>query len=623
MLGTAALGLVYGALAAVDALGLVLLYRTTRIVNLAQPAMGLVGGTLVGILVVEGGWSFWWAAPVGIAVGATLGLLTDRIVLRRLEDAPRAVILVATVGLAQIFGAIAVGLAFAVVGGALPTYPLDLGVSAIIDGAFLGGPHILALILLPAAWIGTWWFLQRSRFGLAALALGQEAERARALGVSSATVRAVVWSVAGVLASISGIMIIPVQGFQIGGAFGPVVLLGSLVPAVLAGFRSLHLAVITAIGVQIAYQIALQETSSSVSGLVLALIVIASVALMRRRLGREAAAVRASSWEAAATPRPLPAALARSNRVRLAAVILIVGALVAAAVPPLFLTPSGDVGYALGGAFALAAAGAALAWMFAGEISLGHWGFAAIGGAVAALTPGPWPIRCVVATIATALLGVFLALLSNRRSVLTFAVLSLAAAATAPAAVLRLVGRTVPADAGTVGSVTAVIGVLVALGGVWVRRTRVGARMVAARDDPQRAPWLGANPARERTLALTASTAIAGLAGSLFFAGSLGGLLTTSFEATRSFDLLSLTVIGGLGSSVGAFLGAAAIYAGRIFLPGTWQALLYGVGVIVVVIFMPAGLSRILNRVRDVGARLIAGAQAQPPPVPSHDEAAA
>ncbi|HVL32373.1 MAG TPA: branched-chain amino acid ABC transporter permease, partial [Actinomycetota bacterium] len=215
--GIVALGLVQGSLAAFDALGLVLLFRTTRVVNLAQPSLGLVGGVLTGLLVTAAGWSFWWAAPVGVVTGALLGMATDRIVMRRLAEAPRAVVLVATVGLAQIFGVIAVALPF-VFSGPLPTYPIDLGFTVDLFPVRLLGPHLLVLMMLPVAWGGTHLFLHRTRFGLAALALGQESDRARALGVPVAAVRAVVWSVAGVLASIGGILSIPVLGFNLGGA---------------------------------------------------------------------------------------------------------------------------------------------------------------------------------------------------------------------------------------------------------------------------------------------------------------------------------------------------------------------------------------------------------------------
>src|SRR5687768_14129165 len=125
-LGILASGLVYGSLAGLNSLGLVLLWRTTRLVNLAQPAMGMVGGVLTGLLVAAAGWSFWWAVPVGLLVGALLGLAADRVVLVRLQDAPRAVLLVATIGLAKVFGAIQTGLPFAL-GGHRPSYTVDIG----------------------------------------------------------------------------------------------------------------------------------------------------------------------------------------------------------------------------------------------------------------------------------------------------------------------------------------------------------------------------------------------------------------------------------------------------------------------------------------------------------------
>src|SRR5688500_18097445 len=104
--GFIALGLVQGALAGLNALGLTLLWRTTRVVNLAQPAIGLVGGVLTGMLVAASGWSFWWAAPVGVAVGGLLGFASERLVMSRLANAPRTVPMVATIGLAAFFRAL-------------------------------------------------------------------------------------------------------------------------------------------------------------------------------------------------------------------------------------------------------------------------------------------------------------------------------------------------------------------------------------------------------------------------------------------------------------------------------------------------------------------------------------
>jgi branched-chain amino acid transport system permease protein len=171
--------------------------------------------------------------------------------------------------------------------------------------------------------------------------------------------------------------------------------------------------------------------------------------------------------------------------------------------------------------------------------------------------------------------------------------------------VLKVIGRTADAPPRLVGATTAAIGLLAAVGVARLRRTRIGAQMVASRDDPQRAPWLGADLLTTRVVALALSTGLAGLAGGLYFASSPIGLTAGGVEGFRSLDLLSVTVIGGLGSPVGAFLGAAAVRAARVLLPGTWSALLSGAGVLIVVIFAPAGMSRVLVRARDIGVRLV------------------
>ena len=146
----------------------------------------------------------------------------------------------------------------------------------------------------------------------------------------------------------------------------------------------------------------------------------------------------------------------------------------------------------------------------------------------------------------------------------------------------------------------------------------MGARMVAARDDPARAPWLGANPLLGRVIALTISGGIAGLAGALYLAATPVGIAAGAFDASRSLDLLTMAVIGGLGSPAGAVVGAGALQLARYVLPGPWAALASGAGVLLVVIFRPAGLSRALVVGRDLAVRMVApsaapAAPARPP----------
>ena len=614
--GVVATGLVIGALGAFNSLGMVLLWRTTRLVNLAQPSMGLVGGVLVGLLVSSAGWSFWWAFPVGLVVGALLGLASDRIVLRRLHDAPRSVLLVVTIGLAAIFSAIQTGLPFVFEGRPLPTYTIDLGVNVFLRGGALQGAHVAALVALAVSLPATYLFLYRTRFGLSALALGQDQERARSLGVPSSAVRSVVWAVAGVLATISGIFVIPIMGFRLGGGLDATVLLLSLAPAVFAGFRSLLGATAAALVLGVVFQTVLWNVArAGLSQLVLAGAVLVAVGLQRRRLGREETATRASSWEAAATPRPLSWRVRSSPGVLMASIALSLGLIIAAAGVPFFLSPSNDVAYGNVAALSLATLGVVAAWMFAGEVALGHWGFAGLGAALAAILPGHWMYRVVVAGVLMGAVGAALALVSRRRSSLSFAVLGLAAATAGPVAVLAVSRRTIPADTQTAAAVAGAVVVITAIGLARLRSSVFGARIVAARDDPERSHWLGSDPMTSRIRALALSIGITGFAGGLYAATSPIGLIsgssgvTGSFDFIRSLDILAVAVVGGLGSPAGALLASLVIQTGRFVLPPAWLLLVSGIGITLVVIFQPAGLGRLISLARDPIARVLAGRQ--------------
>jgi len=131
--------------------------------------------------------------------------------------------------------------------------------------------------------------------------------------------------------------------------------------------------------------------------------------------------------------------------------------------------------------------------------------------------------------------------------------------------------------------------------------------MIAVRDDPQRAPWLGAEPLRTRMIALGISGGIAGLSGALYLA-STHYYLENAFAPTQSLKLLSWAVVGGLGSPAGALFGALAVMLAGGVLPQPWHDLAPGLGVLLVVIFRPAGLSRVLEWARDKIVAVIAPA---------------
>jgi len=604
--GFVALGLVQGALAGLNALGLTLLWRTTRVVNLAQPAMGLVGGVLTGMLVAGTGWSFWWAALLGVATGALLGFASERLVLARLASSPRTVPMVATIGLAGLFVALQSGIPF-FFGGRLPSYDVDIGIEVFVFPVLLKGPHLLALAALPVAVGALWWFTHRTRIGTAAVAAGQDLERAQTLGVQAGFVRAVAWTTAGALSGIAGVLSIPVLGFSLGdGVAGTVVLL-ALAPAVLAGLRSLPATAVASLAVGVGYQVALvRAPTAGAAEVLLAVVLVVALVLHRRPLAREARAARASSWAAEATPPPVPRALHRDRRWRRLAVVGAVAAAVAFAAPPAWLAPSAEVRYATSAAFVIAAVAVAAAWLFSGEIALGHWGIAALGATVAHATPGPLVIRMLLGVAVGAVAGVVLAMVAHRRGELAAAVAGLAVAVAAPYWLVRTGTPSLGLDRPQlVASAAGLAAAVAAFGVAWLRGRPLGVRLVAARDEARRAAALGVSAGRALAIGMSLSGALAALAGVVYLAAVPSGVPPSAFDAARSFDVVAFAVVGGLGSPIGAALGAAALLAARVLLPAPWAAIATGAGVVWVVLFAPAGVSTALSRLRDLAARCI------------------
>src|SRR5437870_10821160 len=105
MLGTI-IGLTYGLLA----VGLVLVYRTNRIVNFAHGEMGAFAAAFFGIAVTKWHVPYWVGLPMGLAMGGLVGAIAETGVIRRLRKAPRLMSIVATLGVGQLL----VGLAFAI-----------------------------------------------------------------------------------------------------------------------------------------------------------------------------------------------------------------------------------------------------------------------------------------------------------------------------------------------------------------------------------------------------------------------------------------------------------------------------------------------------------------------------
>ena len=254
-------GAVSGAIYSVMASGLVLTYQSSGIFNFAHGAVAfataylffqLHEATSAGGL----GWPIVPAAIVAILLFAPLlGLLLDRILLRRLADAPVYARIVGTIGLLVAFPALVLWLVETVGNSVLelglPTNtpgfrPPGLGpqpsevVWRPLSGVAVNSDQLAVFLAAAAAAVLLWFVVRRTRVGLEMRAGVDRRDLAGLRGVNEAKTSAVAWMLTMVLAGLGGVLIAPL--FGLADADYTLVVLGSLAAVVAAGLRSIPLA---------------------------------------------------------------------------------------------------------------------------------------------------------------------------------------------------------------------------------------------------------------------------------------------------------------------------------------------------------------------------------------------
>jgi len=159
-------GVVGGLITGLVAMGIVLIYRSSRVINFAVGNMGVPATALFAVMVGANGWPYWVALPIALVIGTLIGALIEVTVIRRLFKAPRVIVLVATIGVAQLCEAVTLALPEYRTGSLQTQFPLpfsgtwhpglDIEVSA---------SQVLILIVVPLITVGLWWLLGHTAFG--------------------------------------------------------------------------------------------------------------------------------------------------------------------------------------------------------------------------------------------------------------------------------------------------------------------------------------------------------------------------------------------------------------------------------------------------------------------------
>jgi branched-chain amino acid transport system permease protein len=193
-------GLGTGSIYALIALGFVIIYRATRVISFAQPALMLAGAVLVTYLV--GPLGFYAAVVVGALGTALLAMVAERVAVRPMIGRPVFTIAIITIGLDVVIRVIAI----AFIGTDLPQVGDPWGLKTVdVFGATLEQRHVAMVVITAALVAALFGFLRYTRIGLAMRAASFDQEAAMAQGVSVGAVFAVSWAIAGGLAAIGGV----------------------------------------------------------------------------------------------------------------------------------------------------------------------------------------------------------------------------------------------------------------------------------------------------------------------------------------------------------------------------------------------------------------------------------
>jgi branched-chain amino acid transport system permease protein len=267
--------------------------------------------------------------------------------------------------------------------------------------------------------------------------------------------------------------------------------------------------------------------------------------------------------------------------------------------------------------YVLVALGLNLLTGYAGLVSLGHAAFFAIGAYTAAVLAERWQwpsVLCVVvAALFSAAIGYLLGLPCLRLSGLYLAMATLGFTLIVQEMLLQLAvvthgseGMKVP-PASLLGVMfdtdfrkyylLLVVTVAMLLFAHNLVAGRTGRAFLAIRDNERAAAAMGVNLAQVKTIAFAVSAFYTGLAGALS-AFIVGFLDPQEFSFFLSIQFITIIILGGLASLLGSVLGAGFLIILPELLAGldVWQALVYGLIMVVTILFMPFGLSGALRR---------------------------
>ncbi len=555
------LGIGAGSAYALTALGLIVVYRSSGVVNFASGAIGMGGMYLFYELTVTSGWPWVPAAILGVLASALLGVATYGVL--SLARNPSH--------LTQVIGTLAVLLILQALAQLhyaneqlfphqfLPGGIIDFGgnITLATERAVLFGVAVVLTLVLAFVY-------QRSRFGLASTAVSESPRNLAALGWRVSRLRAANWAVGGALAGLAGILLTPITGIVF--SSGTTLLVPVLAAALVGGFTSFRWTLVGGLVIGI-LQSEFTQHSFGVPGaadivpflvIILVLIVRGRALPLRNFVGERLPAI----------------GTGRIPLIPLGIAIVVGWVLVGGA------SEDWASAVTVTAAAAVVCLSLVVVLGYAGQLSLAQVALAGVGTLIAARASAdlhlPFILTFVAAMVGTVPLGVLVGVPSTRTRGISLAIITLGLAV----AINSLLFANPSITGGSNGIQTTKDGkislfgwqidtlfhaqrfalvslgvfAIVAIAVVNLRRGRAGRRLVAVRSNERAAASLGISVAGAKLWAFGIGAAIAAIAGTLV-AFQFQAALFTEYSVFQNITVVAYSVIGGVGSPVGALVG--------------------------------------------------------------------
>ena len=628
-------GLTYAALAA----GFVLVYRGSGILNFAHADVGALGAAVFVLMLAGYGLNWWMAFAVAIVGGFIVGGAIELAIIRRLSQSSRLVLLIATIGVGQLLVLARINLPAVLRPGPIPP-PFDLRWQVTEDLRILGR-ELIVIIAVPVMIGVLGLVLHWTRFGLAARAAAANPETARTYGIPTRRISTALWGIAGALSAATAVFFAPLEGVSVAqtgsAALAPPLLLRALVVSLIARMRSLPMTLVGGVGVGIAEKIVrdnVESANRSIVDLFLFGAVVVAVLFAVRARRDEA------GWSLSPKLRAVPrefgdlAIVRHLGTIGLGAIFLFLGLLG-------WLLDSPTSLWLWTGILihTMVALSLTLLTGWAGQISLGQFAFVGLGAfCLVALTKGHdipipfnafdlslqlnWGTAVVLCTLIGALAALIIGVPALRVRGLFLAVATLAFAVASANWILAqdvFTGGTTavrPVDEPVLGAFDfgasrksfyflclgflIVVTVLLAR----LRHTGIGRSLLAVRENEEMAAASTVSVTRMKIMGFAIAGAVAALAGALY--GTLQENLSpaNTFAPQFSIDVVAISVIGGLGSIAGPFLGVLWVKGiPALFDPTapseSIRLVTSGIGLLLLLLYLPGGLVQFLYNGRD------------------------